>query len=147
MKQFLVLLLLVASVAVCTTAFASALPADNTGKFTAEKLKQIEDNLIVCLASDCPGIRTSAALTLKQLKEIVPEYAFSRSIIPLMAVVNSEDYDENSRIVAALALYKLESDRGDYAIKWTGHFTGAPRVKHIYEALTYDREQSRLAAR
>ena len=71
MKQSLVLLL-VASVVVCSVAVAATPPADNTGKFTMEKLKQIEENLIICLASGCPGIRTSAALTLKQLKELAP---------------------------------------------------------------------------
>ena len=64
-----------------------------------------------------------------------------------MAVVNNESNDQNSRIVAALALHRLESERGDYAIKWTGYFTDAPRVKHIYEALTYARLQTPLASR
>ena len=145
--KYLSILLLVVSVVICSTALASAPSAGTDGKFTEEKLRQIEENLIACLASESPGVRTSAALTLKQLKEIAPEYALSRSVIPLMVVVNNEGFDQNSRIVAGLALHQLGSDRGDYAIKWTGYFTDATRVKHIFEALTYDRGQTRLTSR
>ncbi len=130
-----------------SAAFASTPPAPASSQFTAAKVQSIEDNLLLCLSSECPGVRASAALTLKQLKAVVPEYSFNRSVIPLLRIVNGEQYDTQSRIAAALALSSLESDRGDYAIRMTAQLTGMERVKFIYEHLAYARMQEKLASR
>ena len=118
-----------------------------SSQFTVAKVETIEDNLLLCLASEYPGVRASAALTLQQLKAAAPEYSFNRTVIPLMKIVNGEQYDSQSRIAAALALYSLESERGDYAIRMTAQLTEMERVKFIYEHLAYARTQKKLGSR
>jgi hypothetical protein len=59
----------------------------------------------------------------------MPEYNWSNSIIPLMRIVNGEDNDTDARITAALALYDLRTDRGDFLIVRNARFTSNERVK------------------
>jgi hypothetical protein len=118
-------------------------PLAETRTFSTEQLELIEDNLIVALESNIPGLRATAALTLRQVKEISPEYSFSRSVIPLMRIVGTEDFDATSRVAAGLALHDLRSERGDYRIKWAGKFTENPKLKHLYEWLAYYRTQEK----
>jgi hypothetical protein len=129
-----------------SVAFAST-PPNPSSQFTFTKLQAIEDNLLLCLASEIPGVRASAALTLRQLKAVAPEYSFNRSIIPLMRIVKGEQYDDCSRIAAALALHSLESARGDFAISRTAQFTDAERVKFICGHLAQARITETLASR
>jgi len=148
MKSFTFFFVWVATgLILASAAFASTPPAPGSSQFTAAKVESIEDNLLLCLASEYPGVRASAALTLRQLKAVARDYSFNRSVIPLMRIVNGEQYDSQSRITAALALYSLESERGDYAIRMTAQLTEAERVKFIYEHLTYARMQEKLASR
>ena len=102
----------------------------NKGVFTQAKLECIERNLINAFESDVPGLQASAALTMRQLREIAPHYDWSRSIVPLMHIVNREEHDARARIAAALVLYELRSSRGDWAIERTAQFADNPRVKH-----------------
>ena len=128
-----------------SAAFAS--PPSTPSQFTPAKLQAIEDNLLLCFASEIPGVRASAALTLRQLKAVAGEYSFSRSIIPLMRIVKGEQYDVCSRVAAALALHSLESARGDYAISTTARFTEVAKVKFFCEHLAHARAQETLASR
>lgn len=148
MKIGKLLLICVAAGLILTSSAPASTPPDaSSTRFSSEKLQIIEENLILCLNSEYPGVRASAALTLRQLKEVAPEYSFTSSIIPLMGIVNDERYDNPSRIAAALALHALKSDRGDYAIRMTSQLTDVARVKFIYEHLAYARLQERLANR
>lgn len=140
MKQGSLLLIVVAaSLVLSGSAFATAPPDNPTTRFTGEKLALIEDNLLLGLASESPGVRATAALTLRQLKEAAPDYSFSRSIIPLMRIVKDENCDVVCRITASLALHSLGSARGDYAIRMTGYFTETSRIKQLCENLAYAR--------
>lgn len=133
-----------AGLILASVAYASEPPSP---QFTTPKVKAIEDNLLLCLASEYPGVRASAALTLRQLKAEAPDYSFNRSIIPLMRIVNGEQFDCQSRIAAALALHSLASPRGDYAIRMTAQLTDETKVKFIYEHLAYARMTEVLASR
>ena len=113
--------------------------------FTEEKLDLIEQNLAIALTSDCPGMEASAALTMRQVKELAPEYEFESLIIPLMHLVKDESASDASRISAALALYDLKSERGDYAISQSARFTENPRVKKMFELLAYQRQVEKRA--
>jgi hypothetical protein len=125
------------------TAFCAEHPFNptlaNARSFSADQLELIESNLILALESNVPGLQATAALTLRQVKEISPDYAFNRSIIPLMRIVGNEEYDVTSRVAAGLALHDLRSERGDYRIKLAGRFTENPKLKHLYEWLAYYR--------
>ncbi len=128
-----------ASLMFCTAAAANPLETPEQ-RFTEEKLALIQENLLFCLASEYPGVRATAALTLRQVKNAAPEHSFDECIIPLMRIVKSEKYDIASRITAALALHELRSARGDYAIKTTGWFTDVERLQRIYSALAFARD-------
>ncbi len=108
--------------------------------FTADKIHQFETNLIVALNSGIPGMQSSAAQTLRELRLYNPDYDYSRSIIPLMRIVKSEGADTPARLCAVLALFDLRSDRGDYAITMTAKFSDNARVKTLCTWLSYVRQ-------
>ena len=135
----LLLIVVAASLVLSGSAIASPPPDASTTRFTAQKLAVIEDNLLACLTSGYPGSRASAALAVRELKQVAPEYGFNRLIIPLMQIVKDENCDVASRITASLALHAIQSGRGDYAIKMTARFTEVERIKRICENLVYAR--------
>jgi HEAT repeat protein len=104
--------------------------------FTHATIEQSEQSLVKALESNSPGLQISAAATARELKQMFPDRAFSRLVNPLMGIVKNEDADRNARIVAAIALHELRSDKGDYAIKAMAHFTSDERVAYICSWLT-----------
>ena len=114
-------------------------PTTTDPRFTEEKLKRIEKNLVLAIESSSPSLQASAALVLKQVKTNVPEYGFTSAIIPLMRILKDEQRETNVRIAAALSLQDLKSERGDFAIQRTAQFADNVRLKHICSWLTYQR--------
>lgn len=108
-------------------------------RFTDEKLKTIEASLQDALESGNFGIQTSAAQVVRDVKSLVPRYEFSSLVIPLMRIVKDDRAEPAKRVLAALALHELGSERGDYAIKRVGEFTDVKQLKHICMWLTYSR--------
>ena len=106
---------------------------------TQAKLHLIEQNLIIGLESNVPTLQASAALVLRQVKEIAPEYEFSLSVIPLMRLVRTDSYDATVRMAAALALHQLRTAQGDFAISRLAKFEDNPRVKKLLQAMAYER--------
>lgn len=136
MKRTVLLLILVASV--CGVVFAGQ-PASSTVTLTPEKLALIEKNLVIGLESGVPTLQASAALVLHQVKSLAPDYSFSLCVIPLMRIVKTVDYDVEARLAAGLALFDLNSARGDFAIARTARFEENQRVKKVFVAMTYER--------
>ena len=85
-------------------------------QFTEEKIALIEDNLVLDLESPIPGVAIGGTQTVREIKKAVPTHDFSKLIIPLMRIVKNEDADRAERILAALALDEIDSDRGNFAI-------------------------------
>ncbi len=112
--------------------------------FTDQKLEMIEKNLILALNYPSSDVQASASQTLRQAKFYNPEYSFSSSIIPLMAIVKSESASTVARICAALALHDLKSERGDFAISQMARFTDDAKVKNICFWLTYERQKEKM---
>ncbi|MBI5022533.1 MAG: hypothetical protein HZB59_13950 [Ignavibacteriales bacterium] len=140
MKKFYMIILLLSLVGL--TGNLNALDLRNlSAKHLENQLTKIEANLISALKSNNSGMQTSAAIVLKQIKQIVPEYEFSQTIIPLMGIVKSEQCCSTTRVTAALALHALKSERGDFAIKRTARFTEDERLKQICSYLAWDREK------
>jgi hypothetical protein len=109
-----------------------------TPRFVRATLEQSEQSLLTGLdgCSDA-NMLSSAANTMRQLKELYPERTFTCFVIPLMRIVKDEDLDACTRVTAAIALHSLNSERGDFAIKRAAQFTGSERVRHICTWLTY----------
>lgn len=116
-------------VAFTTTAFAGG---DKAASKPAFNLERAEANLIVGVQSDNLGLRTSAALMLGDLRS-------TTSVFALMGMLKN-DTDERGRIAAALALYKIGSPVGIYAVKQTARLDDSGRVRKLC-ALFYQQFQ------
>jgi hypothetical protein len=89
-------------------------------EFTEEKISLIEDNLVRDLESPIVGIVIGGAQTVREMKKAVPAHDFSKLIIPLMRIVKDEGADRAARILSALALDEIDSERGNFAIAQEG---------------------------
>jgi len=146
MKQILLLAagacLFVAGVA---RAQESSGPAFNPAN--AARLEQSKQSLVMALESSSPGLQATAAQTVRELKSLVPDDPFTCMIIPLMRIVKDEDAAVEARILAALALHELNSEKGDFAIKGEAKHSGVSRFKYICAALTAERAKQVQLAR
>ncbi len=111
----------------------------NDPRFTDEKMQAIEKSLEQALESQNLGLQASAAQVVRDVKALVPGYDFGELVIPLMGIVKDESARPGNRILAALALHELRSERGDFAIKRVGEFTDVKQLKHVCVWLTYER--------
>jgi HEAT repeat protein len=91
------------------------------------------DNYLVGMQSDNLGLRVSCAYFLG-------EYKASEAIIPLMKMLHSDKSDA-ARIVAALSLTKIGSDKSVFAVKQAARFDESERVRNLcakfYNSYTY----------
>ncbi len=85
--------------------------------------KAAVSNLLEGLKSDNDGLRTGSAFMLGEIKA-------EEAVIPLMKMLRTEDSEE-ARIVAALALYKLDNPRGIFALKQATRFDSSERVRKM----------------
>ena len=82
-----------------------------------------EKNLIAGLQSDNLGLKTSSAYFLG-------EYGSTKSVNSLLKVLKSGNTEEE-RISAAVSLYKIDSDKGLFAIKQRAKFDDSERVQRL----------------
>jgi len=115
-------------------------PPKPDARFTAKNLHLIEKNIDQGLSdADCPGLQESAAAVLHQVEMYAPDYSYSESVIPLMAILQNDREKTSTRILAAAALYDLDSSPGDFAIETTARFCHQQLVKRICSDLMRDR--------
>ena len=95
-------------------------------------------NLLAGLNSDNFGLRTSSAFELGELKA-------DEAVIPLLKMLKS-DANEDARIVAALALFKINDSRGIFAVKQAIKFDENERVRkmctNFYIQSVFDKNSS-----
>lgn len=106
-------------------------------RFQHATIEQTEKSLVAALESPCPNMQVTAALTIRQLKGLMPERSFSCFVIPLMRLVKCEESQRCPRMVAAIALHELHSAIGDYAIARNAKFTKCPCMKRTCSWLAY----------
>jgi uncharacterized membrane protein YccC len=99
--------------------------------YTESHLKQSEAMLLKAFESDVNGMATSSLQTLRQLQQVFPEYEFTSLLEPLIKLVGDEKLDTHERMLAALALDDLHSDKGDKAISNAAKNTINQSVKDI----------------
>jgi hypothetical protein len=136
---------LIVAFVLCTAVYGLTIAGDNVAQrnLTSDQLDRIEQSLMVALESDSPNLQASAALTLMQMHAIVPSYDWSRTIIPLMHIVNCEEYEAPVRIAAARALHELRSSRGDFSITRNAQFASNPNVRRWCSMLATARRLER----
>jgi hypothetical protein len=112
-------------------------PDRSAGLFKNATIEQTEKSIIAALESDSPGRQVGAALAVRELKALMPKRSFSCFVIPLMRVMKTESAHSCSRVVAAIALADLHSERGDFAISRQAHFTGCDKLARACNWLTF----------
>lgn len=129
------------------TASAVAGEADDyIASLSQEKIDLIEQNIVNALLSGRSGMQADAAQLVRDMQSLRPEQSFASCVIPLMAILKDEQAETASRILAALALDRLDSDKGDFAITRTAQFTKDVRLRHVCAWLAYDRLTGRNSA-
>jgi hypothetical protein len=103
---------------------------------TKEKLSRIEDNLVKNLESPSVGMMIGGAQVVRELKVKAPDYGFPKVIIPLMRILKDKAADRAARMMAALALFDVNSDRGNYAIQREGELSDDELLKMVCVNLT-----------
>ena len=93
-------------------------------------------SLLEGLTSDNLGLKSSSAFMLGELK-------VTRAIIPLLRVLHN-DKNEEIRISAALALYKIGTPLSIYAVKQAGRFDESKRVNKLAQKFYYDYLKQKL---
>jgi hypothetical protein len=88
-----------------------------------ETKKAAVKNLLMGLNSENCGLRMSSAFILGEIKA-------EEAVIPLMHMLRTEEC-EDFRIVAALALYKINNPKGIFAIKQAIRFDDSERVRKM----------------
>lgn len=91
--------------------------------------------------------QATAAQTVRDLHAAYPDRSYSPLVIPLMRVMKNTDADTPVRMLAALALHELHSERGDFAIRRVGEFTSDSRLKKLCASLNSERMKQENLAR
>ncbi len=118
MKAIITLLV---SVFLISTAFAGEPPVSKLN------LELAEQNFLVGLNSSNDGLKTSSAYNLGVLNS-------DKAVIPLLKMLRNDEKECN-RIMAALALYKINDARGINAIKQRIRFDDCERVRKMCSTL------------
>ena len=95
--------------------------------FSESQYSKIENNYLAGLNSDNVGLRTSSAYFLGEMKS-------HKAVIPLLKLLKNGETEE-SRIVAALSLYKIGSGIGIYRIKGLAETDKSEKVKRVMNRL------------
>ncbi len=118
MKHFAKFLVLTVFLLVLSsTAFAG------DGKLEVAVKESTIASLMEGLTSDNLGLKSSCAYMLGELK-------VTEAIIPLMRILHN-DLNEELRISAALALYKIGTPMSIHAVKQAGRFDESARVNKL----------------
>lgn len=92
-------------------------------KITAEIRDNTVESLIIGLSSDNIGLQSSSAYMIGELR-------LSQALIPLLRILHTEK-NEELRITAALALYKIGSPIAINAVKQAIRFDDSERVSKL----------------
>lgn len=92
-------------------------------KTTAAINENTIETLIMGLNSDNIGLKSSSAYMIGELQ-------ITEAVIPLLRILHTEK-NEELRIAAALALYKIGSPTAIYAVKQTIRFDDSERVSKL----------------
>ena len=106
------------------------------GESDSGRITVIKDVLIQGLWSDDPIQLRGATFAVRRLMLRVPGYDWDQFIIPLMHVVNDDRHDTDARIMAAVILFDLKSERGDFLIARKAIFADDARLKRCCDRLT-----------
>jgi len=142
MKRLIILL--AAGTLACPSLFALQLIQESL--LSASQVDQAERSIVKGLESSEPARQVEAVMTLHRVRGLAPTHGWDRCIIPLMHILNGETNEPATRLLAALVLHELRTERGDFAIARSAQFTDNVRVRRYCAILTRTRliERSKL---
>lgn len=108
-------------------AIKSAKMFNDFSSFSEAKLSAIEENLIKGVKSDNSGLQTSCAYFLGEMKS-------GKALIPLLKLVK-HGATEESRIIAALSLYKIHSKIGMCQLNGLAKSDKSELVRKVFERI------------
>ena len=108
-------------------AIKSAKMFNDFSSFSEAKLSVIEENLIRGIRSDNSGLQTSCAYFLGEMKS-------GKAMIPLLKLVK-HGATEESRIIAALSLYKIHSKIGMRQLKGLAESDKSELVRKVFDRI------------
>jgi hypothetical protein len=114
-------------------------------KYLKSHLNQIEENILKSFESSNPGVVASSAMTVRELEQIFPDEKFNSFIDPLAKIVQDEKAETQTRLLAALALDLLHSDKGDESIYYAAKYTNNNSVKDLCNCLSIEGLKTNLA--
>jgi len=100
---------------------------NNYAILTDEEYEQVEQNLLAGIKSDNIGLQTSSAYFLGEMHS-------DKSLIDLLKLARYGNTEE-SRIIAGLSLYKIESDIGMYLLKSLRESDDSEKVRHTFDRI------------
>ncbi len=106
--------------------------------FIKSNLKQTEEMILKNIQDNNIDMLASSAQTIRQLEQIFPENNFSSLLDPLIKIVQDEKSDTQVRLLSALALDGLHSNKGDKAIFDVAKTTKNNSVKDVCKALSVE---------
>ncbi|MBN1299617.1 MAG: HEAT repeat domain-containing protein [Melioribacteraceae bacterium] len=121
MKLTAKILAIILFISLLTT--SSVLAGDKTIPNSNLPYDLVEENLLVGLKSDNYGLHLSSAFMLGEIKS-------ERAIIPLTQMLRMSQ-DEKTRLVAALSLIKIGTDRSIYVVKDAIRFNDFEKVSKM----------------
>ena len=124
---------------------SSRLEEQHDVKYLKSHLKQIEENILKSFESSNPGVVASSSMTVRELEQIFPDEKFNSFIDPLAKIVQDEKAETQTRLLTALALDLLHSDKGDESIYYTAKYTNNNSVKDLCNCLSIESLKTNLA--
>jgi len=141
MKNLYILIILLSAVLLTTVNAqdqSTRLEKQHNVKFIKSDLQKTEEMILTSLQSDNVGVLASSAQTIRELQELFPDKPFSSLIDPLIKIIQDEEGDTHVRILSALALDGLHSEKGDEAIFEVSKNTKDKSVKDALTALSVE---------
>ena len=130
MKRSLMTIALAAVVALSTMTVS----AQDAQPLSDKQIELIKENVLDNLDHPSMEVRAGTMQLLIELKNNYPTYDFNYAVLPMMETLKNDDKAE-FRILAALALYHLDSDLGRFAVERRAKFDDNPRVARHCSAL------------
>lgn len=109
------------------SAFENKLMFNDFSSFSDAKLSVIEENLLRGIKSDNTGLQTSCAYFLGEMKS-------GKALIPLLKLVK-HGATEESRIIAALSLYKIHSKIGMNQLRGLAKSDNSELVRKVFDRI------------
>ncbi|HCY77903.1 MAG TPA: hypothetical protein DHV28_18505 [Ignavibacteriales bacterium] len=148
MKQYLILVLFLSCISVIPLKAqyeSSRYEKQHHSKFVESHLKRTEAMLLKSFESNNMGIVSGSLQTLRELEQVFPNYEFNSLLDELIKLVKNEKGETQVRILSAIALDGLHSDKGDKSIYEVAKNSKDKSVKDICIALSIESLKNEIA--